>query len=249
MLNKFTIGKYHYGTSIIHKWHPVLKVCCSLLYIIATFLIDEWNLAFLFILVLFLLINLSGISIIYYWHMIVQIRYFLFFLFLFNCLFGLSFFKNSLLLFQLISIILYSGMVQYTTSISNLTYSLSCLLYPLSWVGLPIYLISHMVTLALSFLPNLINHGNLILKSLSARGIDYSHCSFFKKMRIWKFILFPIFNLSFQYADDVAQTMEIRLYNLDYQKFPVRNLKIHLFDIFQLLLHILMFILVWKECM
>lgn len=247
MLNKIAIGKYYYGTSIIHQWNPIIKLICSFCFILFLFMSEQIFIGFLFGMMLFFLMCLSGVSFCYYIRLVWQIRYMLIFLFLFNWMFGVSFVQNSFLSFKLICVIIYSSILLYTTSISDLTYAITFLLYPLSWIHIPIHLISHMIGLALSFLSNMIEHTNCILKSLSVRGMDYKSSSLKQRLYIWKIILFPLFDLALHHADCVADTMEVRLYHIESKKFHFRKLPIHIFDIIQLILHLSICTLVMKE--
>lgn len=246
MSDKITIGKYYYGTSTLHRWNPISKLICSLCFIICTFLIQQISVMTVFAVVLVLLLLLSEISLRYYTRVVWSIRYLLFFLFLFNCLFQMPITQNTLLLLKLILVILYSTMVLYTTSINELTYAISTLLYPLSWIKVPVTMISRIIGLSISFLPIVMDQADRILKALTVRGIDYNS-KWKDKIRIWKMILFPLFVGAFRHADAVASTMEVRLYSLELQN--TRKLSLHFFDIFQLTLHILLIILVWKEGM
>lgn len=246
MLNKITIGRYIYGTSIVHCWNPIVKLSCSFIYIITLFTLKDWWLFFLFGFILIALILQSGIRIKIYIQQIWQIRYMLIFLFLFNGLFGLSMFTNLLILLKLIVSFLYSSMILYTTPIEDLTYATTYLLTPLSWIHIPIELISHMIGLALSFLPNLLEQTNQILKSLYVRGIDYKNSNLKQKIFIWRLLLNHLLNRSFSFADSVADTMEVRLYDIRGKK-NVRQLSISKIDLFLLILHIMLFLLTLLE--
>ena len=249
MSDKITIGKYYYGTSLLHQWNPISKLICSLCFIICTFLIEQISVMIVFTTVLILLLFLSEISFGYYTKVVWSTRYFLFFLFLFNCLFQMPITQNVLLLLKLILVILYSTIVLYTTSIRELSDVISVLLHPLSWIRIPVMMISRMIGLSISFLPIVMEQTNHILKALTVRGIDYHNGTLKQKLSIWKMILLPLFISAFRHADAVANTMEVRLYSLELRNYHMRKSSLHFFDIFQLALHILLIILVWKEGM
>lgn len=247
MPNRITIGRYCYGTSKIHKWNPILKLICSFIFVISVLLCKNWiSLTFLGILLILLLLQ-SELPFSYYLKCIWSIRYFLLFFFLFNLLFGVSFVKDTLVIFQMIVIVLYSVMVLYTTSIRNLIYSFTYFLYPLSWIGVPIFSLAQVIGLSISFLPIILLQASKIMKSLIVRGIDYKNGTLKQKFQIIKVILFPLFDLSFEYADGVSDTMEVRLYTSNKKNFYFQKLSISFFELFQLVLHILILILVLKE--
>lgn len=247
MLNKIAIGRYYYGNSWVHNWNPVVKLICNLLFVISVFLCKDWMVAGVLGILLFLLLLQSEIPLAHSFRSIWGVRYLLIFLFLFNLLFGISLERNFLLMFQLVTIILYSTMILHTTSIRNLIYAFSCLLYPLSWIKVPVSLLAQMIGMAISFLPNILIQADRIMKSMKVRGIDYKNSSIRQKFQILKVILFPLFDASLRYADGVADTMEVRLYCLEKGKINFSKQPLYFFDIFQLVLHILILILVWKE--
>ncbi len=245
MLNNITIGKYYYGTSLVHRWNPVCKLFCSLLFILSIFTIEQWIFAFINTIFLLFLLLCSGLSFSYYTKPIWGLRYMFLMLLLFYFIFGIPFEQSALLIWKLVSVILYSTMVLYTTSVGDLTYALACFFYPLSWIGIPTFLLSRMIGLTLSFLPNILEHANQILKSLTVRGMDYKRANIKQKLYIWKAILFPIFDNSMHYADAVADTMEVRLYSEN--QFHFRECSFHCMDILGVLFHICLCILVWKD--
>lgn len=244
MLNSITIGKYYYGTSLVHRWNSVCKLFCSLLFILSVFAIEQWVLVFIDTIFLLFLLRLSGFSFSYYGKPIWGLKYMLLILLLFYFILGISYEQSLLLIWKIISVILYSTMVLYTTSIGDLTYALTCLFYPLSWLGIPIYLLSRMIGLALSFLPNILEHANQILKSLTVRGMDYKRMSIPQKLYIWKIVLFPLFDNSMHYADAVADTMEVRMYST--KQFRFRKNSLQFMDVLGVSVHIFLCIFVWK---
>ncbi len=243
MLNRITIGKYVYGNSIVHNWNPIIKLVCSLFYIASLFLFSNlYSMIFFVFLVIFLLF-FSKISLKVYLKVVWQIRYILFFLILFNCLFGTSLSQNLVIILQLVCALLYSTVVLFTTPISDLTYAIMVLLSPLTIFRIPIPMISHMIGLALSFLSNMLVYTNQILKSLSARGMDYFHCSLMEKVKVWKLILNLLFAHSIQHADEIANTMEIRLYEIDSKRIIFRKFNFSYYDVILLIFHFIFFLL------
>lgn len=245
MLNSITIGRYCYRDSLIHRWNPVCKLISSILYILFVFQVEQWIQVCLFSLFLLMLLLLSGFSVSYYFRPIWNLRYMIFALIFFYFLFGIPFYQSFLLIWKMVVVILYSMMVLYTTPIGDLTYALTILMYPLSWFGIPVLLMSRMIGLSLSFLPNIMEQARRILKSLTVRGMDYKYAHFKQKLQIWKMILFPLMDNSFRYADTVADTMEVRLYSVD-QKIRFRKMSIHFWDMIQLVLHIGLCLFAWR---
>ncbi len=237
MLNSITIGKYCYGTSFIHRWNPICKLLCSLMYILFVFMVNQWIQVCLFTLFLLVLLFFSQFSCFHYFKPVWNLRYMILILLFFYFLLGIPFDQSFLLIWKIVVVILYSTMILYTTPIGDLTYAITVLFYPLSWLGIPIILMSHMIGLSLSFLPNLMEQTRKILKSLTVRGMDYKHLHFRQKIKIWKMILFPLMGNSLRYADMVAETMEVRLYSINQKPF-FRKVSVEFWDVLGFILHL-----------
>ncbi len=246
MFDNIIIGKYYYGKSVVHNWNSFSKLLCSLCFIISVFAIDQISVLLFYIVVLILLLLLSDISCKYYAKVVWSTRYFLIFLFLFHLIFGTNVVESILLIIKIILILLYSAMVLYTTSIQKLTDSFTLLFYPLTFLRIPITFISRIIGLSISFLPIVLQQTQRILKSLTVKGIDYKNSTIQQKLNIWKLLITPLLMNAFHYADNVAFTMETRLYYIgEKQKISIE--RFYFFDIFQIIFHLLMLILVWKE--
>ncbi len=249
MLDKISISRYYYGNSLIHQWNPISKLICSLCFIICTCLIQQMSVIILLMIVLLLLLFSSNIPFSYYGKAVWNFRYFLLFFFLFNYVCQMPIEQNILLLCKLILIGLYSTMILFTTPIGEFTLAISVLLYPLTWIHIPVNLISRMISLSISFLSTLMQQANNILKTLAVRGIHYDSGSVKQKLYIWRIILLPIFIGAFRHADDIAYTMEIRCYSLEVNNQGMCKISLRFFDLLQLALHVLIIVLVWKEGM
>ena len=103
------------------------------------------------------------------------------------------------------------------------------------------------ISLALRFIPTIIDQGNKIIKSQASRGIDYYNSNLQGKILAIKSLIIPIFVLSIKKADDLSDAMEVRLYNINDKRNNFRQNRWGLYDTFLVLMHLALFILIVKE--
>ena len=113
---------------------------------------------------------------------------------------------------RLILLILLSTLLTLTTSPLRLTDGLEALLSPLRRVGVPVHELSMMMTIALRFIPTLLEELDRIMKAQKARGADFEHGSIVRRMRAIVPVLVPLFLSAFRRADELAMAMEARCY-------------------------------------
>ena len=113
---------------------------------------------------------------------------------------------------RLILLILISSALTYTTSPIALTDGIESLLKPFSKIGFPSHELAMMMSIAIRFIPTLIEETEKILKAQKARGSDIDSGSLFKKIKALVPMLIPLFISAFRRADDLAVAMEARCY-------------------------------------
>ena len=109
-------------------------------------------------------------------------------------------------------LILLSSLLTFTTSPLKLTDAMERLLSPLRRFGVPAHELAMMMTIALRFVPTLIEETDRIMKAQQSRGADFSEGSIMKRLRALVPILVPLFLSAFRRADDLAMAMEARCY-------------------------------------
>ncbi len=229
MLKDITLGQFFPGKSILHRLDPRMKIVLSILYIVVIFLCK--NLAAFAFITLFTaaMVVLSGISL----RTILKGIKPLIFILAFTAIYNLFFYGGDRLLVKLGFIEIYyegamyavamvvrivcllvgsSVLLTYTTSPIMLTDGLERLLSPLSKLKLPVHEFSMMMTIALRFIPTLIEETDKIMNAQKARGSDFSSGSLVRRAKALIPILIPLFISSFRRAGDLAVAMECRCY-------------------------------------
>ena len=228
MLGNITLGQYFPGNSFIHQLDPRTKILSTLIYIIAIFLAEN-ALAYgilvgfaalavvisrlpvilvlksvkpiLIIVILTLLIHMftmPGEHIIFSWKFFTITEEGLFF--------GL---KMGM---RLILLLLFSSILTFTTSPIVLTDGIESLLRPFASIGVPAHELAMMMTIALRFIPTLLEETDRIMKAQTARGADFSSGNLVQRIKNMLPLLVPLFISAFRRADELATAMEARCY-------------------------------------
>lgn len=124
-----------------------------------------------------------------------------------------------------------SMFLTYTTSPISLTDGLESLLKPLKYIGVPVHLFAMMMTIALRFIPTLVEETEKIMNAQKSRGADFSTGGLIKRAKALIPILIPLFVSSFKRAEELATAMECRCYRGDKNRTKYVELKFKPIDI------------------
>lgn len=227
MLRDITIGQYYPANSFIHNLDPRTKIIGSMLMIIALFLITPiWGYIIPFI-ILATTIKLSHVPVKFILKGLRPILFFMIFAVTINIfltpgriIFSFWIFEISaegvvrafITLFRFTFLIVTSSMVTLTTSPMALTDGIEKLLDPLKVIKFPAHELAMMMTIALRFIPTLIEEADKIMKAQMARGADFESGNIFKRAKSMIPLLVPLFISAFRRADELAMAMEARCY-------------------------------------
>ena len=228
MLRDITIGQYYPADSVIHKLDPRVKLFATLIFIISLFSFKNvWGFLVATIF-MFGFIELSKVPIGYMVKglkaiVILMIITALFNLFLTSGKELVSFWiftityeglRNAILMaIRLTYLILGTSIMTLTTTPNQLTDGLEKSLMPLSKIGVPVHAIAMMMSIALRFIPILIEETDKIMKAQMARGADFESGNLLLRVKNMIPLLVPLFVSAFRRADDLAMAMEARCYN------------------------------------
>ena len=131
---------------------------------------------------------------------------------------------------RLILLIIFSSLLTFTTSPIQLTDALEKILSPLKRIGVPAHEFAMMMTIALRFIPTLIEELDKIIKAQKSRGVDFEEKNFVKRLKNFVPVLVPLFLSSFRRADELATAMEARCYRGGEGRTHFRRLKFQRID-------------------
>ena len=222
-------GQYCEGNSILHRLDPRAKLVISILYIVVIFLAKNVIAFGLLLLTTALIVLLSRISL----RVVLGGLKPIMFIALFTAIINIFFYRGETVLLDLRFIKIYTeGLINaglivlrivmllastgmfltYTTTPIALTDGMEQLMSPLSKIGLPVHDFSMMMTIALRFIPTLIEETEKIMNAQKARGADFSSGGLVKRARAIVPIIIPLFVSAFRRAGDLASAMECRCY-------------------------------------
>ncbi|MBT9176231.1 MAG: Energy-coupling factor transporter transmembrane protein EcfT [Firmicutes bacterium] len=228
MLTNVTLGQYFPGASVAHRLDPRTKLGMSFAYIMVLFIATSWlsysvlGLASLLVVwlsqvpvkmvlrglrpilmilsltvVLHVFTSREGVELVSLW---------------FVRIYSGGVRQGFLLAFRLVLLVLSTSVLTLTTSPIALTDALEVALRPLRRFGVPAHELAMMMTIALRFIPTLLEEAEKIMKAQLARGADFESGGLLKRAKSLLPLLIPLFISAFRRADELAMAMEARCY-------------------------------------
>lgn len=227
MVRDVSFGQYFPGNSLIHRLDPRAKLLIFIAYIVILFC--TFNFAAIAVTTVFtvLFLVLSKIPIKFYFKSLKVVIFIVIFTSLLNLFYGSGeplcqwwIFRITwdgiqraiFVTIRIISLMLASSCLTFTTSPTELTDALERLMRPLKVIHFPVHEIAMMMSLALRFVPTLLEETDKIMQAQKARGADMESGNLIKRVKALIPILIPLFVSAFRRAYDVATAMECRCY-------------------------------------
>lgn len=227
MIRDITLGQYYPGYSIVHKLDPRLKIFVTLIYITSLFVVKNFWGYIAVVAGIGTVIALSKVPPRFILRGLKPILLIIIFTFALN-----MFMTNGKTLWQwgflrvteeglhnavfmalrLIFLIVGSSLLTLTTKPMKLTDGIESLLKPFRRFGLPAHELAMMMTIALRFIPTLLEETDKIMKAQQSRGADFESGSIFRRAKALVPLLVPLFVGAFRIAQDLAMAMEARCY-------------------------------------
>lgn len=228
MIRDITLGQYYPEQSVIHRLDARTKILGTLLYIIEVFLVNSFAGFGLVILALGILIAISRVPVRFIFKGLKAVVFIILLTFVLNLFMfdgtvlwhwkfltityeGL--YRSCFMALRLILLIIGTSMLTLTTKPMELTDGLEKLLKPFNRLGLPSHEIALMMSIALRFIPTLLEETDKIMKAQQARGADFESGNLMQRVKNMIPILIPLFVGSFRIAQDLALAMEARCYH------------------------------------
>jgi len=227
MIRDITIGQYYPEYSVIHKLDPRLKIVVTLVYIASLFLIEDFYGYIIVAAAIFGVIAASRVPLRFILRGLKPILIIIIFTFALNIfmtrgdvIWEYGFLHVTwqgihtafFMALRLILLIIGSSILTLTTKPMKLTDGIESLLAPAKKFGMPTHELAMMMTIALRFIPTLLEETDKIMKAQQARGADFETGSIFRRAKALVPILIPLFVGAFRIAQDLAMAMEARCY-------------------------------------
>lgn len=229
MLNDVTFGQYYPVKSFSHRADPRIKLLALIAYIVALFLADNFYSLALGLVVLVITVIVSRVPL----GSVLRSVKAIIFLLIFTAILNLFFHGGERLLVQwgiikiylegviftvffvlrLFLLVMGSALLTLTTSPVELTDGIESLLTPLKWIRFPVHELALIMSIALRFIPTLIDETNRIISAQKARGADFESGNIFKRIKAVVPILIPLLISAFRRAEELGDAMDARCYS------------------------------------
>lgn len=239
MLRDITIGQYFEADSPIHRLDPRTKIIGTFLYIIGLFLVKGFYGYLIAAVMLYIVIRLSKVPIRY----MVRGQKSILFILIFSMVLNLFMVDGRVLVrlgplhitveglrtaifmaMRLVLLVMGCSVMTLTTTPLSLTDGLERLMRPLKKIHVPVHDIAMMMSIALRFIPILMEETDKIMKAQSARGADFETGSLAHRAKALIPVLVPLFVSAFRRADELATAMEARCYRGDVGRTRMKEL-------------------------
>ncbi len=255
-MNNFVLGKYMPLNSVIHRLDPRVKIMSMLSILVTIFFPVGWIgygiLGFFILLTVFL----SKLKLNFIWKAMRPMLFMLLFLLILNIfvlktgvllveigwftVYSDAIFQTLFIAVRLILMIMVTTVLTATTKPLDLTLGIEDLLKPFKKIGVPAHEIAMLISIALRFIPDLIEETQRILRAQASRGVDLNEGKIKEKIMAILSLIVPLFVSAFQRAEDLANAMESRGYAPGKERTRYKVLKVEKRDwIFMMLVFML----------
>lgn len=251
-IRDITLGQYYPGSSWIHKLDPRVKIMATILYIVALFVVQDFigfaiaaaGLTAVIIVskvpLSFILRGLKPVFLIISFTLIINM-----FMIKGEVLVSFWIFEITreglrtaiFMAIRLILLIIGSSLLTLTTKPISLTDGIEALLSPFKKIGMPAHELAMMMTIALRFIPTLMEETDKIMKAQQARGADFESGNLMSRAKALIPILVPLFISAFRIAQDLAMAMEARCYGGNIKRTRMNGMKLATRDLAASLLY------------
>ena len=230
-MNGISFGQYYPSNSPIHRLDPRMKIILAIVYIVASFLCRNVFSFLLLLVTSFVLVLLSRIPIKVVLRSIKAIIFIMIFTAILNVfwtkgaadellvswnfinIYSSGLYNAAFIVIRIVSMIIGTAIfLTYTTTPIQLTDALEQLLAPLKLIQVPVHEFAMMMTIALRFIPTIIEETEKIMAAQKARGADFTNGSIAKRAKALIPVLIPLFVSAFRRAGELATAMTCRCY-------------------------------------
>ncbi len=228
MVRDITLGQYFPGKSLIHRLDSRVKIILTFVFIIFIFVASNFEGLLVMAALIFGILLLSGVPLKQYFKSLKAIFFVVIFTSVLNLFYGggetlwswgyvritTGGVSNAIFItIRIVSLILFSSVLTFTTSPTELTDALERIMKPLKVLHIKVHEIAMMMTIALRFVPTLLEETDKIMSAQKARGADMESGGLVQRIKALIPILIPLFVSSFRRAYDLAMAMECRCYH------------------------------------
>ena len=240
MRNSIKSSNYYSISSFVHEMNPIVKIICSLIFILILFLAKTIWLNSILIVLLFINILLTNIPMKVYLDIVKKSLGFIIFIFILCFLLKVNIYTNLIICLKFLEVIIYACLVSITTKPLYIVKSLNIMFSPLKLIGIPVYYLSFFVIYFFQYIANIFDVSKIIKKSQKSRG----KLNIFKKL---KYKTLPLFVIDYKNNKKLKNSMSIKIYDMKWQKNYSFKFKFKIYDLAMLMLYVLVLVLTFFE--
>lgn len=251
MLDKMILGRFVPLQSFVHRLDPRMKMVFVFIMMILIFLMNNWQTYVVGIILIFIILKASNLSFMFLFNGLKPILFLLIFTLLMHVFltkggatlvdYGIINIQSQgvimgiMISLRFILIIFLTTIMTLTTSPIELTDAIESLLKPFKKLKLPVHELALMMSIALRFIPTLMDETQKVMKAQMSRGSDMTAGTLKERIKAVIPLLVPLFVSAFKRAEDLAIAMEVRGYKGDVSRTKYRKLDWHTYDTLSLL--------------
>ena len=243
-MKDISFGQYFPSASFVHKLDARVKILITIAYIVAVFLVQSFQFLGFLACLLFVLMS-TALAKVPFMRVLASIKGILFFIILSailqiffnatgNVVLEWQFIKITdyglinagFLVARITLIVLGASLLTLTTSPVEIADGIESLLYPLKWIKFPVHEFALIMSIALRFIPTLLDETDRIIKAQKARGADFESGNLIKKAKALIPVLIPLLISSFRRADELADAMDARCYSGSKNRTKYKKMKL-----------------------
>lgn len=241
MLNDVTFGQYYPVKSFVHRTDPRVKLLALIAYIVALFLAKNFYGLAACALVLIFAVTFSRVPLGSVLRSVKAIIFLLVFTAVLNLFFHggehllvhwgiIKIYREGIIftvffVLRLFFLVMGSALLTLTTTPVELTDGIESLLTPLKWVRFPVHELALIMSIALRFIPTLIDETNRIIAAQKARGADFESGNIFKRIKAIVPVLIPLLISAFRRAEELGDAMDARCYSATKNRTKYKKLR------------------------
>ena len=266
-MRDISFGQYYPVKSFVHGIDARIKILLTLLYMVSVFFIVSYTAFFCMFTLLTVIISISHVPFRIVLKSIKGLLFLLIFTAVINIFFtssgntlvpikigklvinitdqGINFAIKMALRFSLL--VIGSSVLTFTTTPTELTDALEVLLKPLTFIKIPVHDLAIIMSIALRFIPGLMEETDKIMMAQKARGANLDSGNFFKKIKAMLPVLIPLFVSAFRRADELADALDARCYNASGKRTKMKVFKLKATDIMSFVVFVIFVVLIFLD--
>jgi len=250
MYNNILLSRYFPVKSKMHLMDPFAKMLCTIIFILTLAITNSVSVIILLVIVDLIIMLRSNVPLRLYGKTVKNTIPVILLVIIATLLLQVDYILILFLVIKIVLIVLYTSILTFTSTPTEITYGFQKVLGPLKLIGLPTSRIALDFTMAIRFIPIMMEQSQRIKKTQASRGVDYDNSNFFQKITIFFSQIGPIFRLSNRRTNELLTAMEIRMYTVYNKRTSYRKKFWGFKDTFIVFLHLLILAtFIYKEVM